>query len=95
MVKKSENLKNLENSLKTTFFIFFFVCRKKEKKCYPLSFTILGGHDLTRALQSSPFQNPGGNPERDGGGGRGGQTNQPRKSLCLISTFKWYRVVFQ
>ena len=33
-----------------------------EKKCYPLSFPILGGRDLTRALQSSPFQNPGGVP---------------------------------
>ena len=38
------------------------------KKGYPLSFPILGGHNLTRAFQSSPFQNPGGDPERDGVG---------------------------
>ena len=31
-----------------------------QKKCYPLSFPILGGRDLIIALQSSPFQNPGG-----------------------------------
>ena len=35
---------------------------KKKKKCYPLSFPILGGRDSTRALQSTPFQNPGGIP---------------------------------
>ena len=33
------------------------LCRKKErKKCYALSFPILGGRDSTRALQPSPFQ---------------------------------------
>ena len=31
---------------------FFFL----QKKCFPLSFPILGGRDSTRALQSSPFQ---------------------------------------
>ena len=41
---------------------------KKRKKCYPLSFPILGGRNSTRALQSTPFQNPGGYPERDTGG---------------------------
>ena len=35
---------------------------KSQKKCFPLSFTILGRIELTRALQSSPFQNPGGMP---------------------------------
>ena len=34
--------------------------RKKKKECYPFSFSILGVRDSTRALQSSPFQNPGG-----------------------------------
>ena len=32
------------------------------KKCNPFSFPILGGRDSTRALQSIPFQNPGGVP---------------------------------
>ena len=30
--------------------------KKKKKKCYPLSYTILGGRDSIRALQSIPFQ---------------------------------------
>ena len=46
MGKKSENLKNY-----FLFLIYLFA-----KKCYPLSFPILGGHNSTRALQSSPFQ---------------------------------------
>ena len=41
---------------------FFFFAKKKKKKCYPLSFPILRGRDSTRALQSTPFQNPGGVP---------------------------------
>ena len=42
---------------------------KKEKKFSAISFTILGGRDSTRALQSSPFHNPGeGSPEPDEGG---------------------------
>ena len=49
--------------------------KKRRKKCYPLSFPILGGRDSTRALQSIPFQNPGGGsrlltnqgPDRSGG----------------------------
>ena len=69
--------------LKNFFLIFFF---SEEKKCYTLSFPILGGRNSTRALQSSTFQNPGGVPwclrrRTDGG----------RKSLCLIldsSTFQ-------
>ena len=65
MVKKFENLKK---SQKITFFLNFFLFekkknrRKKEKICYPLSFPILGGRYSTRALQSSPLQNPGGAP---------------------------------
>ena len=50
MVKK---YKNLKKSQKVFFFPFFSFA---EKKCYPLSFPILGGRALTRALQSSPFQ---------------------------------------
>ena len=34
--------------------------KKIQKKCYALSFLILRGHNSTRALQSTPFQNPGG-----------------------------------
>ena len=58
--------KNPKNSLFSFFFVFFeekFFCQKrKEKKCYPLSFPILGGRNSTRALQSTLFQNPGGVP---------------------------------
>ena len=38
-----------------------------EKNATLLVFAILGGRNSTRALQSRPFQNPGGDPERDGG----------------------------
>ena len=46
---------------------FFQKIRRKKmkkilKKCYPLSFPILVILNSTRALQSSPFQNPGGVP---------------------------------
>ena len=62
---------------------FFSKEEEEEKKCrqicYPLSLPILGGCDSSRALQSSPFQNPGGSPER-----YGVQTNERRKSSCLI-----------
>ena len=51
MVKKS---KNLEKSQK---FTFKFTARKKINA---LSFPILGGRDSTIAIQSTPFQNPGG-----------------------------------
>ena len=61
MVKKS---KNSDNHKKSQNFIFFSKklnlkkkkIFKKKNKCYPLSFTILGGRDSTRALQSSLFQ---------------------------------------
>ena len=48
--------RNLKKSQE--FLLFHFSCQKKE--CYPLSFPILRGHNLTKALQSSPFQNPEG-----------------------------------
>ena len=35
----------------------------QEKKWYPLRFPLLGLHDSTRALQSTPFRNPRGQPE--------------------------------
>ena len=63
-----QKYKNLEKSQKTLFFREK-KCEEKqirrEKKCFPLSFPILGGCDSTRALQFSLFQNPGGSPERD------------------------------
>ena len=69
MFQKSENLKKSQNSQKFTFFpkkfffkTFFFRRKKNKLKCYPLSFSILGGRDSTRALQSTPFQNTGGVP---------------------------------
>ena len=71
--KWSKNLKKLKNKknlhLKKNIYKHFenviFLCR--QKKCYTLSFPILGGRDSTRALQYSPIQNPGGagSPERD------------------------------
>ena len=64
MVKKYENLKKSQKISKNNFFfeIIFFLKNNflPKKKCYPLSFPILGGRDSTRALQSSPFQNTGG-----------------------------------
>ena len=58
--KISKNLKNPFFQKKFTILnilLLFFFCQKKS---YPLSFPILGGRDSTRALQSSPLQNPGG-----------------------------------
>ena len=67
MVKKSENLEKSQKIAKNhlIFFLFiylfyFFIFFAEEKKCYPLSFPILGGRDSTRALQCSPFQISGG-----------------------------------
>ena len=63
--------------------------KKKRKKCYPLSFPILGGRDSTRALQSTPFQNPGGVPwawhTKDEG--RRTKDEGRRKSSCLICQY--------
>ena len=50
MQTKSQKIS--KNHFLDFFFEFFFLA---EKKCYPLSFPILGGHNSTRALQSSPF----------------------------------------
>ena len=67
IVKKSESLKHYKIFFPFSFLQFFFPL--KNKKYYPLSFPILGGCNFTRALQSSPFQNPGGgSPEPDGAG---------------------------
>ena len=51
-------LKNLKNSLvfKKKMLKAKKNCQKRRKKCYPLSFPILGGSDSARALQPSPFQ---------------------------------------
>ena len=51
--------------------------KKIQKKFRKSKQKKIGGRDLTRALQSSPLQNPGGggHPERDGGRGVG-QTNK-------------------
>ena len=63
-LNKSKNLKKLLKISKNQFFskksetlknIFLW-----QKKCYPLSFPILGIRDSTRALQSSPFKSLGG-----------------------------------
>ena len=60
MVQKSENFNNLKKSQENTFFQENFLLKKKslkkQKKCYPLSFPILGRCDSTRALQSSLVQ---------------------------------------
>ena len=59
-----QKYKNLEKSQKTTLRKEKKNWKKKKKiakeTCYYLSFPILGGRDLIRALQSTPFQNPGG-----------------------------------
>ena len=66
MVKKSKNLQKFQKISKNQFFQknflkdLFFAEKKKKKKCYPLGYPILGGRDSTRALQFTPFQNPGG-----------------------------------
>ena len=67
---KSWKISKINNNKKKIF---------SKKKCYTLSFPILGGRNSTRALQSTPFKNPGGVPwawrsPKDKG----------RKSLCLI-----------
>ena len=94
--KMLKKIDNLEKSLKKSFFssnyyFFFYLPEEKklpEEKCFPLSFPVLGGRNLTRALQSSPFQNPGGGyPERDEG-----RTNERTKEIivsnigCIMSS---------
>ena len=60
-----QKYENLKKSQKITIFLYIFFLifflpkkkkKKKKKKNYPLSFSILGGRDSTRALQSSPSQ---------------------------------------
>ena len=57
MIKTGKKLEHLEKSKKYHKLIFL-----QRQKYYSLSFPILGGRHWTRALQSSPFQNPGGDP---------------------------------
>ena len=58
---EKKNLKKSGKSQKITFFLKSEEEEKnRQKKCCPHSLPILGGRDSTRALQSSPFQNPGG-----------------------------------
>ena len=67
--KNSEIQKKFKKSKKNHFLFSFFSLNlkdliifflpKKKKKCFSLSFPILW-RNSTRALQSSPFQNPGG-----------------------------------
>ena len=58
-IRKSEKiLKSLQNHFKKKLKKSFFFA--KEKKSYPLSFPILGGLDVTKALQFSLFQISGG-----------------------------------
>ena len=74
--KKNLNIrKNSKESPKSLFpffsfffsyFFFFSPPPPPKKKCYPLSFPTLGGRNLTRAPQSNPFQNTGGQHEPDG-----------------------------
>ena len=64
MVKKFENLKKSE---KVSNIFFKFDNFKEKKKYYYHSFSILEGRDLTRDLQSSPFQISGGFSDRDEG----------------------------
>ena len=74
-IRKSQKI-----SKKIPFLSFVFFNFPKKKKCYTLSFSILGGRNSTRALQYSPFQISGGcstSLTKDG------QTNK-RKSSCLI-----------
>ena len=81
MAKKSKNLKKYQ---KITFFqnSFDFFFLNAGKKCYPISFPILGGCYLTRALHSSPFQNPGGKVRA--WRRRSRRTNEQRKSHCPL-----------
>ena len=58
-VQPVSEIQKSEKISKNHFFPFFYFIFFK-KKCYSLSFPILGGRDLTRTLQSTPFQNPGG-----------------------------------
>ena len=56
------------------------ICRKINK-CYSLNFPISGLCNLTRALQSTPFQIPGGNVTR---------TDERRRSEHILSNIGWW-----
>ena len=63
--------------------LFIYQARQSLDSLYPLSFPILGGRDSIRALQSSPFQNPGGVVQAWRRTNK--RTNERRrKSSCLI-----------
>ena len=63
--KKSEKIFKKSFFFNQKILMFFFCAKRKKKKCYFPSFANWGDYSLTRALQSGPFQNPGGFPERD------------------------------
>ena len=63
--------------------------KKRRKKCYPLSFSILGGRNSTRALQSNSFQNPGGVPWAWRTKDEGQRTNERTKEI-LVSNLGFY-----
>ena len=63
--KKSQNLKKSREILKNCLFskiwnLWKIFVSGQKKKCYPLSFPIVGILSSTRALQTSPLQNTGG-----------------------------------
>ena len=62
IVKNDQPIRNLEKLKKISIkhFLHFFFHFYAGKKCYPLSFLIIGGRDWTKALQSTPFQISGG-----------------------------------
>ena len=89
LVALSSNLDNLEKKKKKRkkkciTKLLVFSKSIINKKCYPLSFPILGLCDSTRALQSNPFQISVEQPERDTQ--TNGRTNE-RKSSCQILDF--------
>ena len=89
-MKKTQNLKkcqkwskiwkNLQKNHKSKSLVL------SRKRCYPLSFSISGGRNLTRALQSSPFQNPGGRVPW--------AWRSPRQTKILVSNFGWNQDCF-
>ena len=84
-VKNGQKSENLKKSQKITFF---------EKKCYPLSFPILGGRDSTRALQSTPFQNPGAvsrRPNTSAGGPNPLTSPSPQGQTPLLESYQRVR----
>ena len=64
---------------------------RRKQKCYPVSLPTLGGLISTRALQSTPFQNPGGVPWA------WRRTDEQREILksnigfCIVE--KWYCII--